>query len=81
MADKLQLSLVQAWVQLEYGGRYTRWVVHVHVGSHLNWSINWLGVWKPVGRMAAGVPSLIGRGETAINVGGHRSAFVASRGR
>ena len=35
----------------------------------------------PVGRMAAGVPSLIGREELTITAGVHRSAFVASRGR
>ena len=29
-------------------------------------------MWNPVGRMAAGVPSLIGRGEITITVGVHR---------
>ena len=36
MADQLQLPLVQARVQLQYGGRHARLVVHVHVGSHLS---------------------------------------------
>ena len=92
MADKLQLPLVQARVQPQDGGRHARLVVHVHVGSHLNLSIDWLGMWNPadltrpeanlpVGRLAAGVPSLIGREELTITVGVHRSAFGAPRGR
>ena len=75
MADQLQLPLVQARVQPQYGGRHARWVVCVHVGSHLNLSIDWLGMWNPadltrpetnvpVGGMAAGVPSLTGRGNS-----------------
>ena len=36
MADQLQLPLVQARVQPQYGGRHARLVVHVHVDSHLS---------------------------------------------
>ena len=79
-------------MQPQYGGRHARLVVHVHVGSHLSESIDWLGMWNPVGLtrpetnlpvgwMAAGVPSLIGRGELTITAGVCRSAFGASRGR
>ena len=81
MADQLQLPLVQARMQPQYGGRHARWVVHVHVGSHLSWSIDWLGMWNPVGRMAAGVPGLTGRGEITVTAGVNRSDFVASWGR
>ena len=81
MADQLQLPLVQARVQPQYGGRHARRVVHVHVGSHLSWSIDWLGMWYPVGRMAAGVPGLTGRGKIIVTSGVNRPAFGASRGR
>ena len=92
MADQFQLPLVQARVQPQYGGRHARRVVHVHVGSHLSWSIDWLGMWnpvgwtrpetnRPVGRTASGVPSLTGRGEITVTAGVNRSAFGASRGR
>ena len=91
MSDQLQLSMVQARVQPQYAGRHARLVVHVHVGSHLNLSIDWLGMWNPadltrpeanlpVGRLAAGVPSLTGREELTITVGVHRSRFRGSPG-
>ena len=81
MADQFQLPLVQARVQPQYGGRHARRVVHVHVGSHLSWSIDWLGMWNPVGRRAAGVPGLTVSGEITVTAGVNRSAFGAFWGR